>query len=87
MGEFDSCITERAKANINRKLDPTDFACRLRGLALDAHRTLRLGDAGRDRFGELSSRIDELRFETVHPSFAEIDRWLENTRVLLAIRD
>jgi hypothetical protein len=66
--------------------DPADFAYRFRGLALDTHRTLKRRDAAPDELIELSRRIDELRRNTQDPQFVEIDRWLQNARILVESR-
>jgi hypothetical protein len=60
--------------------DPSEFAYRLRRLAVDLHRTFKQRDGSPLDLIELARRIDELKRDTECP---QIERWLLSAQELL----
>ncbi|QEH33265.1 hypothetical protein OJF2_17650 [Aquisphaera giovannonii] len=62
-------------------LDPSAFAERLRGIALDTHRLMKGSMPTAEELLQLERRIDDLRAFARYPGMLEINRWLDNARI------
>jgi hypothetical protein len=67
-------------------LSPADIAASLRGLAQEAYRVAKDGDAADTDLVELSRRIEELRAHARGSRLFEIERWLERASEVVCRR-